>query len=125
PCKSQGGVHVHWDAKRVLQQKNARTRSDATFCIPEIDVVILQTAVYVDGSGAGVAYGIGHHNVSRDGEQNLRSLTNSESLQKSVKTDPRAAKAGRVFDAHRASKGLFVLFDLCSPDKLCGCQQIA
>src|SRR5437879_4424940 len=63
PCKSQGGVHVHWDAKRVLQHKNAGTRGDATLCILEVDVVILQTAVHVDGSRAGVAYGLGHHNV--------------------------------------------------------------
>src|SRR5439155_19355409 len=48
--KSQGGVHVHWDAKRVLQQENARTRGDATLRLPEIDVVVLQAAVYVDGS---------------------------------------------------------------------------
>ena len=125
PCKSQGGVHVHRDAERVLQHKNARTRGDATFCIPEVNVVVLKTAVHIDRSRAGVAYGIGHHNVGRDGEQNLRSLTDSEGPQQSIKTYPRAAEADRVFDAHRASEGLFVLLDLGSPDELCGCQQIA
>src|SRR2546426_3581554 len=123
--KSQGGVHVHWNTKRVLQQEHSGTRSDATLCIPEIDVVILQAAVHVDGSGAGVADCIGHDNVGRDGEQNLTPLTHSEGPQKSIQTDPRAVKADRVFDAHRASEGLFVLLDLCSLDKLCGCHQIA
>src|SRR2546428_3850744 len=123
-CKGERGIHVHRDAKRVLQQENAGTRSDATLCLPEIDVVILQAAVYVDGSRAGVAYGIGHHNVCRDGEQNLRSVTDSEGPQKAIQTDPCAAKADRAFDAHRTSKGLFIHFDLHSPDNLCGCQQI-
>src|SRR2546425_909126 len=119
--KSQGGVHVHRDAKRVLQQENARTGGDATLCIPEVDVVVFHAAVYVDGSGACVAYCVGHHNVCRDGEQDLRSLTDSEGSQKSIKTYPPTGEADRVLDTHRAGEGLFVLFDLCSLDKLCGC----
>src|SRR3989449_9997798 len=46
--KSQGGVHVHWNTKRVLQQEHSGTRSDAKLCIPEIDVAILQATVQVD-----------------------------------------------------------------------------
>src|SRR5438132_2117812 len=45
PCKSQGGVHVHGDAKRVLQHKNTGTRGDATFCSLEANVVVLKPAV--------------------------------------------------------------------------------
>src|SRR5438445_4437002 len=123
--KSQGGVHVHWDAKRVLQQEDASTRGDATLCIHQVDVVVFQAAVYVDGSCACVAYCIGHHNVCRDGEQDLRSLTDSEGPQKPIKTYPSTGEADRVLDAHRTSEGLFVLFDLCALDKLCGCQHIA
>ena len=62
-CKEERGVHVHGDAKRVLQQENARTRRDATLCICQIDVVVLQTAVHVDGPCACVAYCIGHYHV--------------------------------------------------------------
>ena len=103
----------------MLQEKDARTRSDARLCALEVDVVVLQAAVDIDGSCARVTYCIGHHNVCRDGEQNLRSFTDSEDLQKSVETHPPTGEADRVPDAHRASERSFVRIDLCPLDKLC------
>src|SRR2546427_535773 len=94
-------------------------------CLPEVDVVVLRAAIDVDRSRACIPYRIGHDDVGWDGEQNLRSIPDSDGPQKPVETHPRTAEADRILDAHRASEGLFVLFDLCSLHKLCGSQQIA
>ncbi len=75
--KSQGGVHLHGNAKGALQQENAGRRNDAMLRTLFVGVVDLQ-AVDIDKSCTYLAYGIGHHNVGRDGEQHLRSLTDSE-----------------------------------------------
>ena len=63
--------------------------------------------------------------MGRDGEQDLRSLPDSQGPQKAVETHPPTVEADRVLDAHRASEGRFVLFDLRSLHELCGPQQIA
>src|SRR2546426_6791743 len=37
PRKSERGVHLYGDPKRVLQQQSTGTRGDATLCFPEVD----------------------------------------------------------------------------------------
>src|SRR5882762_9077971 len=51
-------------------------------------------------------------------------MSDSDGPQKSVEPYPRAAEADCVFDSYRASEGLFVCFDLCPLNKLCGSRQV-